>query len=115
MKKTKSPSRKIILQGKVASAKMDKTIIVRLDRIKKHPIYLKSYNITKKFYAHDEKNEAKKGDIVLIEAAKPKSRLKRWQLVKIISKKNPDIEKNEAPPNSAEYNKTKKKINKVKK
>ena len=88
MKKTsKAPQsfRKKTIQGVVVSAKMDKTVVVMVVREKRHPVYLKSYKISQRYYVHDEKNAVKKGDVVIISEAKPMSRLKRWKLVKIIS------------------------------
>jgi small subunit ribosomal protein S17 len=84
--KNKVTGKKVII-GEVLSAKMDKTIVVSIDRSKKHPIYLKSFNVSQKYYVHDEEKKAKKGDVVEIRESRPRSRLKRWQLVKIISKK----------------------------
>jgi len=72
-------------QGVVLSDKMDKTIVVRVDRRTRHPIYGKVMNLSKKYYAHDEKNEAKVGDVVCIIESRPLSRLKRWSLVKVIA------------------------------
>ena len=71
-------------EGVVVSSKMDKTIVVRVDRRTRHPVYGKVMNLSKKYYAHDEKNEAKAGDTVRIVESRPLSRLKRWALVKVI-------------------------------
>jgi len=73
-------------QGIVLSDKMDKTIVVRIDRRTRHPVYGKVMNLSKKYYAHDEKNEAKVGDMVRIIESRPLSRLKRWALLKVISR-----------------------------
>lgn len=75
-------------EGVVVSDKMDKTIVVEVTRLKAHPLYKKRIRRSRKFMAHDEKNEAKIGDWVLIEETRPLSRHKRWRLVKII-KRNP--------------------------
>ena len=72
--------------GIVSSNKMDKTITVAVDRKVKHPIYGKFVHKTKKFHAHDEKNEAKPGDVVKIMETRPLSKTKRWRLVEIIEK-----------------------------
>lgn len=72
--------------GEVISDKMDKTIIVRVDRRVVHPRYGKVITLTKKFYVHDEKSEAGVGDKVAIEETRPLSKLKRWKLVKILHK-----------------------------
>jgi len=72
--------------GVVVSDKMDKTIVVMTERRIRHPVYGKEISRTKKFYAHDEKNEAKVGDVVRISEARPLSRLKRWRLVEIVTR-----------------------------
>ena len=64
------------LQGVVVSDKMQKSVLVRVDRFKKHPRYLKYYKVSKKFKAHDEKNEYKVGDRVVIEEGRPISKTK---------------------------------------
>jgi len=71
-------------QGKVVSAAMDKTIVVRVDMVKAHPRYKKVIRRSSKFHAHDEQNEAKVGDIVLIVETRPLSRMKRWRLQKVV-------------------------------
>ncbi|MEE8131782.1 MAG: 30S ribosomal protein S17 [Candidatus Paceibacterota bacterium] len=70
------------LQGTIVSDKMDKTRVVAVTRLKKHPRYLKYYKITRKFKAHDENNEYKTGDEVIIEETRPMSKDKRWVIVK---------------------------------
>ena len=72
--------------GIVSSDKMDKTITVTVKYKEKHPIYGKFVNKTKKYHAHDEKNEANVGDTVLIMETRPLSKTKRWRLVQIIEK-----------------------------
>jgi small subunit ribosomal protein S17 len=72
--------------GEVISNKMAKTIIVRVERRFPHPRFKKIVRSYKKYYAHDEKSEAKPGDIVRIEETRPLSRLKRWRLVAIIER-----------------------------
>lgn len=72
--------------GVVASAKMDKTITVLIERKLKHPIYGKFVKKSKKFFAHDEKNECKEGDTVKITETRPLSKNKSWRLVEIIEK-----------------------------
>ena len=72
--------------GVVTSDKMDKTITVAVERKVKHPMYGKFVKKTTKFHAHDEKNEAKPGDVVKIEETRPLSKTKRWRLVEIIEK-----------------------------
>lgn len=76
------------LEGIIVSDKMQKTRVVKVERFKKHPRYLKYYRVSKKFKAHDEKNEYKKGDKVIIEETRPLSKEKRWRIVeKIESRK----------------------------
>ncbi len=74
------------LIGKVVSNKMKKTIVVEVTRKKSHALYGRVISIRKKFYAHDEKNEAHVGDFVRIEESRPLSRLKRWTLKEIVRK-----------------------------
>ena len=72
--------------GTVSSDKMNKTITVAVERKVKHPIYGKFVKKTTKFHAHDEKNEAKPGDVVKIAETRPMSKTKRWRLVEILEK-----------------------------
>jgi len=75
-------------KGKVVSDKPDKTIIVEVKRRVQHPLYKKFIVKKKKFYAHDERNEASIGDIVQIVSSRPLSKLKRWRLDKILEKRS---------------------------
>ena len=72
--------------GVVTSNKMDKTITVAVKWKEKHPIYGKFVNKTKKYHAHDEKNECNIGDTVKIMETRPFSKTKRWRLVQIIER-----------------------------
>ena len=72
--------------GVVSSNKMDKTITVAIKYKEKHPIYGKFVSKTKKYHAHDEKNDCNIGDTVRIMETRPLSKLKRWRLVEIIEK-----------------------------
>lgn len=74
------------LIGKVVSDKADKTISVLVETHKKHPLYGKRVKYSKKYAAHDEKNEAKVGDTVKIKMTKPISKSKRYELVEVIEK-----------------------------
>ena len=67
-------------KGVVTSVKMDKTAVVSVHTYKIHPMYKKRYRITKKFYAHDEKNSCKLWDTVTIKEIKPLSKTKRWEI-----------------------------------
>ncbi len=69
------------LQGKVISDKMDKTVVVEVERVKEHPRYKKRYKVHKKYKAHDEKEEYKIGDVVVIEETRPISKDKRWRVI----------------------------------
>ncbi|MDR1729724.1 MAG: 30S ribosomal protein S17 [Prevotellaceae bacterium] len=73
-------------QGVVFSNKMDKTITVAVKWKEKHPIYQKFVNKTKKYHAHDEKNDCNIGDTVRIMETRPLSKTKRWRLVEIIER-----------------------------
>ena len=75
--------------GRVVSDKMDKTIVVTVDRYKPHPKYHKSIRLSKKFYAHDEMEEAQIGDLVEIVESRPLSKTKRWRLHAIL--RRPDL------------------------
>jgi len=81
--KTSAPARKE-RTGQVLASKMQKTIVVRVERRVPHPKFKKIVRVHKKFYAHDEKNEAQPGDRVLIRETRPMSKLKRWELVSIL-------------------------------
>ena len=70
--------------GKVISDKMMKTRVVVSEKLVKHPKYKKFYKHRTKYYVHDEKEESKIGDTVLIEETRPLSKLKRWRLVKVL-------------------------------
>ena len=72
--------------GVVTSNKMNKTITVEVERKVKHPIYGKFVKKTSKFHAHDDKNECKIGDTVMIMETRPLSKTKRWRLVEVVEK-----------------------------
>ena len=72
------------LTGIVASDKMQKTVVVKIEIIKQHPRYKRRYKVHKKYKAHDEKKEYKMGDKVVIEECRPISRDKRWRVIKKI-------------------------------
>lgn len=73
-------------QGVVVSAARDKTITVRIDSAKSHPVYGKTVRRSRKLHVHDEANEAAQGDLVRIVECRPLSRTKRWRLVEIVEK-----------------------------
>ncbi len=72
------------LKGIVISDKMKKTVVVRVERIKEHPKYKRRYKIHKKYKAHDEKEEYKIGDMVVIKECRPLSKDKTWRIIKKI-------------------------------
>ena len=72
--------------GVVVSDKMDKTVVVRVDRKMPHPIYKKHIIRSKKYHAHDLNNECKVGDVVVIRETRPISKTKRWVVVKILQR-----------------------------
>ena len=73
-------------QGSVLSAKMDKTITVLVVRQVKHPLYKKYIRRSTKVHAHDEQNECREGDKVMIEECRPLSKNKSWRLVKVLDR-----------------------------
>ena len=72
--------------GTVVSNKMDKTVVVRIDRHKRHRLYGKTMSVTRRYKAHDENNECRLGDIVKIAETRPLSRDKRWRVVEVVVK-----------------------------
>ena len=83
---TEERNNRKVRQGVVASAAGDKTITVVISERKPHPVYKKMITRTKKFYAHDENNEAAVGDTVRIMETRPMSKTKRWRLMEIVEK-----------------------------
>jgi len=79
-------NRRRVKQGRVASDKMDKTIVVVSETRVPHPVYKKIVRRSTRFKAHDERNEAKAGDLVRIEECRPVSRDKRWRLIEVLEK-----------------------------
>ncbi len=78
--------RRKVVVGEVVSNRMKKTIVVEVVRKKSHPFYGRVVSKGKKFYAHDENNEAHIGDVVRLEETRPLSKLKRWRLKEIVRK-----------------------------
>jgi len=70
--------------GFVVSNRMAKTIVVEVTRQRSHPLYRRVVSKSRKFYAHDEENTARLGDVVLIEETRPLSKLKRWRLKQVL-------------------------------
>ncbi len=72
--------------GRVISDKMDKTVVVSVERLRRHPIYKRVVRLSSKFKAHDEENGAHVGDTVRIEESRPLSREKRWMVVEVVAR-----------------------------
>jgi small subunit ribosomal protein S17 len=72
--------------GRVVSDKMDKTVVVSVERLRRHPIYKRVVRLSSKFKAHDEENTARVGDTVRIEESRPLSAEKRWTVVEIVAR-----------------------------
>ena len=83
---TETSSNKRTLTGRVVSDKMSKTVTVLVERRVKHPLYGKIVTRSKKYHAHDEKNEVKEGDTVLIEECRPLAKTKAWRVSRLIDK-----------------------------
>ncbi len=77
------PKRK--LSGEIVSDKMNQTVVVEVQRVKQHPKYRRYIKVHKKYKAHDEKNEYKSGDKVIIEESQPISKDKKWRVIQKIS------------------------------
>jgi len=72
--------------GRVVSERMNKTVVVAIERLVKHPLYKKYIRHTSKVYAHDEKNDAHEGDLVRVVETRPISKLKRWRVQAILER-----------------------------
>jgi len=83
---TKERGRRKVRTGVVVSDGMDKTVVVRIDRAFRHPLYGKTVRRSKKLEAHDEANEAHVGDRVRVVETRPLSKTKRWRLVEVVEK-----------------------------
>lgn len=86
MESPKNRGRRKTKIGKVVSNKMNKSIVVGVERLVRHPLYGKYFKKTSQFMAHDENNAAKEGDVVLIAETRPLSKNKRWRLVDVLEK-----------------------------
>jgi small subunit ribosomal protein S17 len=73
-------------EGLVMSSKMDKTVVVAVERLTRHPLYGRVMRRTKKHKAHDERNECNEGDRVVIQACRPLSKEKSWRVISIVSR-----------------------------
>jgi small subunit ribosomal protein S17 len=72
--------------GKVVSDKMDKTVVIAIERLVQHPLYKKSIKKTVRFKAHDENNDSRTGDIVSVMETRPLSKDKRWRVVEVLER-----------------------------
>jgi small subunit ribosomal protein S17 len=79
-------SRKI-LEGTIVSHKMDKTVVVSVSRVYRHPLYKKNVKVMKKYAAHDEENMYKEGEVVQIRESRPFSKTKKWEVLGLVSSK----------------------------
>lgn len=87
MQKTAVPSKTHKVRvGRIVSNKMHKTVVVAIEWRQHHPVYKKAVRRVTKFYAHDERQECKLGDVVQIMETRPLSRLKRWRIIKIVAR-----------------------------
>lgn len=75
-----------MMQGTVVSDKPDKTVVVATEQRKSHPLYSKQYTVTKKIQVHDEKNQAKAGDTVVIGESRQRSKQKCWELIEVLER-----------------------------
>jgi small subunit ribosomal protein S17 len=91
-------ARRKVVQGRVKSAKMQKTIVVEISRLVRHPKYGKFMRRTSSFYADDPKQECRQGDLVEIMETRPLSMLKRWRLVRIVERPDQATEFRAADP-----------------
>jgi small subunit ribosomal protein S17 len=89
MTEQKAPARTVV--GKVVSDKMDKTIVVEVERKIKHPLYGKYIRRSSRMYAHDDSNTGKMGDLVLIANSRPISKTKHWTLVQVLEKAEKEL------------------------
>ena len=83
---TESRNKRKVLRGVVVSDKMTKTRVISVDHVISHKVYSKTLRRHRKFYAHDEANESKSGDLVEIVSTRPLSALKRWRISRIVEK-----------------------------
>jgi small subunit ribosomal protein S17 len=79
-------NRRKVRRGRVVSDKMNKTVVVAVERLVEHPLYGKRVKRTQKFHAHDENNEAQVGDLVEIRETRPLSKMKRWRVARIVER-----------------------------
>lgn len=88
---TQTAGSRKVRQGRVVSDAMDKTVVVSVERQFAHPLYGKRVTRRKKYHAHDERNEFRTGDLVVIEETRPLSKRKRWRVVKLIERPEQEV------------------------
>ena len=86
VEQTDKRGRRKVRVGKVVSDKMDKTVVVVIERLVKHPVYKRYVRRRSRFKVHDEKNECKEGDIIRFMETRPLSKEKRWRLVEFVER-----------------------------
>ena len=86
MADTVERNRRKVREGRVVSSKMEKTIVIKLERTRPHPLYFKTSKTSSKLYAHDENNDAREGDLVRVMETRRLSSKKRWRLVEILER-----------------------------
>ena len=86
MEKEPRVNRRKVRRGRVVSDKMDKTVVVLVERMEEHPLYAKRMKRSTRFHAHDENNEAREGDLVEIRETRPLSKTKRWRVARIVER-----------------------------
>jgi small subunit ribosomal protein S17 len=88
---TQTAGSRKVRQGRVVSDAMDKTVVVSVERQFAHPLYGKRVTRRKKYHAHDERNEFRSGDLVVIEETRPLSKRKRWRVVKLVERPEQEV------------------------
>lgn len=83
---TETRNQRKVRQGRVVSDKMQKTVVVAIERLVEHPLYGKRMKQTTRFHAHDQENECKEGDIVEIMETRPLSKSKRWRVTRVLER-----------------------------
>ncbi len=83
---TETRNQRKVRQGRVVSDKMQKTVVVAIERLVEHPLYGKRMKQTTRFHAHDQDNECKEGDVVEIMETRPLSKSKRWRVTRVLER-----------------------------
>ena len=83
---TETRNQRKVRQGRVVSDKMQKTVVVAIERLVEHPLYGKRMKQTTRFHAHDQENECREGDVVEITETRPLSKSKRWRVTRVLER-----------------------------